>query len=701
MLPVAGDNALSRMRNSMFWCLAFLGASCGVLAQSGHIRGAKHNSAPGAKHNSAPGAKHEAGWPEYGGDASGQRYSEAREITRENVAQLQVAWTFHTHALDQPSSWNAKAAFEATPVLWNGTLYFDPPFDQVFAIDAQTGKLKWSFDPKIERENLYIVTSRGVALWHAEHPGKGVCEHSAVLVATLDRRLIALDALRGKPCPRFGTSGTVDLAQGVEVRERTLYKFTSAPLVVRDKIIMGSFVGDNQQLFVASGATRGFDARSGKQVWSWEPVRWTGQQKTKLSGSGNAWAPLAADPEHDLVFRPTGSASVDYYGGMRAGDNRDANSLVALRASTGEKVWAFQLVHHDLWDYDTASQPLLFSFHGSVPAVAITNKTGMIYVFNRLTGEPLYPIEERPVAQSTLPGEVSFATQPFSSLPPLAPLQYSAEDLQIPDKDDRIFCENELKHLHYQGIFTPPSKEGSLEYPASLGGPNWGSSALDPATGVLFTRTTSMPFRVQMLPQEMRAPSVAERLESGWRKVAPVALGGESQAELSSRFEEASPQSAAYRPPDMGVGKLDVSPLRGAPYRLMLRALVGPHGTPCGPAPYGRIVATDLNTGKQLWSVAHGQMIAGLPGSIGVGGTIVTAGGLVFAGSTNDPYLRAYDKESGRELWKARLPASANATPMTYEANGRQYLVIAAGGHRTPQDESDAVVAFALPQRAR
>lgn len=642
-----------------------------------------------------------AGWPEYGGDAGGQRYSLAHQITRENVRGLQVAWTFHTHALDQPGSFNAKAAFEATPVLWKGTLYFDTPYNQVFALDAVTGKLKWSFDPKINRENLYIVTSRGVALWHAEHPGTGPCKNTSVLVATLDRRLVALDALSGKPCPHFGTDGTVDLSQNIEISRADLYKFTSAPTVVRNRIILGSFVGDNQQLFVASGATRGFDAVTGKQVWSWEPLRWTAQQHPKLSGSGNAWAPLAADLEHDLVFLPTGSASLDYYGGLRAGDNRDANSLVALRASTGEKVWSFQLVHHDLWDYDTASQPLLFTFRGSVPAVVVTNKTGMLYVFNRLTGEPLYPIEERPVPRSTLPGETSWPTQPFSTLPPLAPLRYSADALQIPDRDDRAFCQNEMKRLRYEGLFTPPSERGSLIYPASLGGPNWGSSALDPASGVLFTRESSMPFRLHMLPQESHAPTLGERVEHGWRVIAPVWLGGESRSELSSQYDTMAPQSAAYRPPDMGVGSLDFSPLRGAPYRIMLRALVGPNGTPCGPSPYGRIVATNLNTGKQLWNVAHGEMIKDLPGSIGLGGTIVTAGGLVFAASTNDPRLRAYDKDTGQELWRALLPASANATPMTYEAKGRQYVVIAVGGHRRPGDESDVVMAFALPERVR
>jgi quinoprotein glucose dehydrogenase len=509
-----------------------------------------------------------------------------------------------------------------------------------------------------------------------------------VFVATLDKRLIALDAITGKPCKDFGDAGTVDLEQGVYVSEQWLLEYTSPPIVVGDRVILGSSVGDNQTINSPSGEVRGFDARNGHQVWSWQPVRWESAVKEHKSGSGNAWAPLAADPEHDLVFLPTGSAALDYYGGLRVGDNRDADSLVALRASTGQKVWAFQLVHHDLWDYDTASQPLLFTFRGTIPAVAITNKTGMIYVFNRLNGEPLYPLVERPVPKSELSGEVTWPTQPFSTLPPLQPLHYSAEDLRG-SAADRRFCSEEMGKLNYQGLFTPPSEKGSLIYPSALGGPNWGSSALDPQTGVMYTRVNSMPYRLRMVSKSPQPAKLTlwQRVVRKWTKRPPVPAAAAPDA-LSGE---------AYRPPDMGIGPTDGSIMRGSPFSMLLQAVVSPSGVPCGPAPYGRIVATDLNTGRQLWSVPHGEMVNGAPGSIGVGGTIVTAGGLIFAASTNDALLRAYEAASGKELWKGRLPATANATPMTYDLRGRQYVVIAVGGHRLGKgDESDSVMAFAL-----
>jgi quinoprotein glucose dehydrogenase len=625
------------------------------------------------------------GWPEYGGDLAGQRFSAATEIRKENVASLQVSWTFHTHALDRSSPANGFASFEATPVLWKDTLYFDGPFDEVFAVDATTGRLKWTYDPGVLREHLFIVTSRGVALWHARRPRPGVCGTDAVLVATLDRRLIARDAATGAACSRFGDKGTVDLTKGVDLARRDLYFFTSPPIVVGDTIVLGSSVADNQQLFAGSGAVRGFDAVTGQQRWSWDAVRWTKDQHPKQSGSGNVWTTMAADAEHDLVFLPTSSPSLDYFGGMRKGDNRDTDSIVAVRASTGERVWAFQLVHHDLWDYDVASQPLLFNFRGSVPAVAVTNKTGMIYVFNRLTGEPLYPIMERAVAQSTVPGESTWPTQPFSSLPSLLPLTYTAADVNGGTEEHRSFCQAQLGKLRYDGLFTPPSVEGSLIYPSALGGPNWGSSSFNPATGAMYTRVNLLPFQLHLV-EKTATLAFEERLENKWRRTVPAWMGG---GETTER----------YRPPDLGVGRADNSEMNGVRYKMDLKALVSPDGLPCGPAPYGRIVATDLNTGKRLWSVAHGELKPGVAGSVGVGGTIATASGLLFAASTNDAYLYAYDAADGQVLWKGKLPATANATPMTYEVGGRQYVVIAVGGHKLGNaDESDTVVAFALPR---
>jgi quinoprotein glucose dehydrogenase len=633
-----------------------------------------------------------SGWPDYGGTLAGQRYSTAAQIRSSNVGNLQVAWTFHTHVFDTPSpSSNSRASFEATPVLWNGVLYFDTPFDKIFAIDAATGALRWKFDPGVDREApIYIVTSRGVAIWHAKKPGPGACGRDAVLVATVDRRLIARDAASGLPCPKFGKRGTVDLSEGVAIGNKALYGFTSPATVVGDTVVLGSSVGDNQATFAASGAVRGFDAVTGQQKWSWEPVRWNANEHSRTAGSGNAWSVISADKRNDLVFVPTGSASVDYYGGTRIGDNRDADSIVALRASTGARVWGFQLVHHDLWDYDTPSEPVLFTFRGSIPAVAVTTKTSMVYVFNRLTGEPLYPIVEKPVPKSTLAGEQSWPTQPFSTLPPLGPLEMTVSDLHLHNPADEEFCTKELAKLQNQGLFTPPSVQWSLEFPGPLGGSNWGSSAFDPTTSVLYTRVSSVPFLLREVPAGSQDSTLEARIERRLRPFLPEWAGGDAPA-LKSKF----------RTPDSGTEMRDESPQGGTPYRLKRQALMTAAGVPCSSAPFGSIVAINLDTGKKLWSVPHGEMAKGESGSAGVGGVIATAGGVLFAASTNDAFLRAYDSASGRELWRGVLPVASNATPMSYAVNGRQYVVIAAGGHGfVGEGKSDEVVAFALPVTA-
>jgi quinoprotein glucose dehydrogenase len=335
-------------------------------------------------------------------------------------------------------------------------------------------------------------------------------------------------------------------------------------------------------------------------------------------------------------------------------------------------VWAFQLVHHNLWDYDTASQPLLFMWRGSVPAVAVMNKTGMIYVFNRLTGEPLFPIEERPVPRSDVPGEVTWPTQPFSSVDPLLSMRFSVDRLPAKDAEDEQFCRKLVSEVRYDGPFTPPSMKGTIIYPASLGGPNWGSSAFDPATGVMYTRVNSMPYLAWL---SQGAAEVDQPLKEPARSARDQLKAG------------------LFRPPDEALGA-GGSAMGGTPFAVNLRALIGREGTPCGGSPYGRVVATDLNTGRQLWSVPHGSMPGGGSGSVGTGGPIVIAGGLVFVAASRDPFLRAYDTASGRELWKGQLPAAGTGTPMTYVVNGRQYVVVASGN-----DKGDKLVAFALNEQ--
>ncbi len=625
-------------------------------------------------------------WPAVGGTNSGQRFSAQKQIDRANIAQLQPAWVFHTHIFDHPNPIDARANFEATPVLWKRTLYVSSPYDDIFAVDAATGTLVWTSNAKVDRGQVYSATSRGVALWHSRKAAKGVCGSDTVLLATEDRRLLARDAATGVPCPAFGVNGAVDLLPGVLHTRSDSVGYNSPPVVVGDTVILGSTIPDNFGTFVASGAIRAFDARTGVPKWSWEPIRGNENQQSPATGSGNAWSLLAADPANDLVFIPTGSASNDFFGGTRAGDNRDADSLVALRASTGERVWAFQLVHHDLWDYDTPSQPLLFTFRKSIPAVAIATKTSMVYVFNRLTGQPLYPIEERPVPQSTLAGEHTSPTQPFSTLPSLTALTFTADSLHLHKPADDAYCRQTLARFTYQGIFTPPSLKGTVVYPGSLGGANWGSAAFDPRTSVYYVRVNSLPY----LARETNAHRTGSPADIFYRKLGthlPESLGGKPEAL----------QSNVATPDAGGVSASEPAPQFGTPFVLDRQAIETPSGVPCGPAPYGAIVAINLDTGQKLWSVPNGHMLADYPGSIGAGGVIVTAGGLVFSGAGVEKTFRAYDSGTGQELWHTPLRSAANATPMTYAIDGRQYVVVAAGGSYANGQKSDELIAFALP----
>jgi quinoprotein glucose dehydrogenase len=604
-------------------------------------------------------------WPVYGGDPGGQRFSPLASINRENVKGLKIAWMYRTGDTHQPKNGRG-TAFEATPLYVNNTLYLSTPLGRVVALDPASGKELWSYDGKVDRDKGYgDFANRGVSIWRSPQG------QLRIIIATIDARLIEVDAATGKPCGDFGDNGVVDLRKGLRIPPKGFsdYQETSPPAVVGGTIIAGSSVADNGATDMPSGEVRGFDARTGKLKWTWDPMPGT------RTGGGNAWSVIVADPARNLVFVPTGSPSPDYYGGERLGDNRYANSIVALRADTGRRVWSFQTVHHDLWDYDVASPAVLFDVRRngrSVPAIGVGSKTGNFFILNRETGKPIFGVEERAVPKSDVAGEAAAPTQPFPLAPkPLVPQTFGPDDIWGIDEKDREWCRAELTKLRSEGIFTPPSVAGSLIVPGNVGGMAWGGAAYDREHDLVIIPTNRLVAQVRLIP---RAGFEKERATAGRE------IGGD----------------------------WEFAPQRGTPFGMARRFLLSPgHHLPCNRPPWGTLTAVSASSGEVKWETPLGQFFGteSIPefrkfGSISLGGPMVTAGGLVFMAGTLNPAIYAFDVERGAELWKADLPTSARSSPMTYRApDGKQYVVISAGGHGIAGGPAlgDYVVAFALP----
>ncbi|MEM1112712.1 MAG: pyrroloquinoline quinone-dependent dehydrogenase [Pseudomonadota bacterium] len=619
-----------------------------------------------------------APWLQYGGE-NAARFSTLADIDRTNVERLKPAWTHRSGDIsDGRGEWGF-TSFQVTPLVEGNTLYYCTPFGRVFALDAETGEERWRFDPEVENRHsgLYPVICRGVALWQATDIEPGAACQRRIIYGTRDAELIALDASTGVPCADFGDNGRVALKIDIAGAKPGEYYPTSPPFIIDNIAVVGATVPDNERRDVPSGVVRAFDTRSGDLVWAWEPITddYKSRHRDALGdlryhlGTPNVWAPISGDPQRGLVFVPTGNPAPDLYGGDRDGIDHFGSSVVALHASSGEVAWSFQTVHHDVWDYDVPSQPTLFQLPGvgaGRPALAQATKMGHVFLLDRESGEPLYPVEERAVPQDGVPGEQLSPTQPFPTHPPPLhlPAQLSADDMDGFLGFDRRNCQQQLAQYRNDGMFTPPSLEGSVLYPHTTGGSNWGGVAIDPEAKVLFLNQMHLAAVVKLIPRP--------------------------------DYDERNPQGAYPQ---------EFYPMTGSPYGVERFPLMSPLGAPCNPRPWGSLTAVHLVSGETLWrrplGTTRGQ--ASWPfwfeaGSPNTGGPLVTAGGLLFIGASTDGYFRAFDSSSGEQLWRYHLPYAGNATPMTYRARpgGRQYIVIAAGGHGW-SEPGDALMAFALP----
>jgi quinoprotein glucose dehydrogenase len=635
----------------------------------------------------------ENGWPVYGHDQGGARFSPLTQINTTNVADLEPAWSYRHGDLERHPDRAAFAGLHVTPILLpeaaGGHLVACTPFSRVFALDPTTGKERWSFDPQIELSEVPTrLKCLGVAYWQDPEAVAGAqCEHR-VIWGTHDRHIVAVDAKTGEACKDFGEAGSVDVnpliaAATITQPDPAGTTFSAPPVVVNGVIVIGHINNmKNQFPNAPAGLIRAFDARSGKLRWQYDPLPrdrsephaadWT-DEAMQLTGGANAWSLLSADPERDLVFIPTAGPGPNFYGGTRPGDNRWANSVVALRIQTGEFVWGFQAVHHDVWDWDIPAAPMLVDvpIDGELKAaVVVLTKQSLVFVLDRDTGEPLIEVEERPVPTDGVPGEVLSPTHPFPLKPPPLHQPYiSTDDAWGLTVLDRTACRKVIEESRHGGLFTPPSEKGWLMYPSTAGGPNWGGGAWDPDKNYLITNVSQVALWLQLLPNE----------------AAPAPPRGDYSA------------GAPMGPPS----KID-----GTDYAIQQKIFLSPMYQPCTKPPWSTLVAVDMAAGEIAWSVPLGtvEQLSPIPlplkwGSPISGGPMATAGGLVFVGSTADSYLRAFDTQSGEELWQVELPAAAHATPMTYAVDGKQYVVTAAGSHMfiNAKTINDYIVAYALP----
>jgi len=618
-------------------------------------------------------------WKHWGNTTHGDRFAALDQINKQNVNQLEVAWTAHTG--DIPQSNGSGAEDQNTPLQVGDTLFVCTPYSKVLALDVDSGKEKWRYDSKATAPNWqrcrglgYYEDAQAVPVPAAQ---PAACARRLFLPTT-DARLIAINADNGQPCADFGDNGAADLSIGMGEVKPGYYQQTSTPLVAGNVVVVGGRVADNYSTGEPPGVVRAYDVHTGKLAWAWDPGNpaITGlppEGQTYTRGTPNVWSAMSYDARLNLVYLPTGNATPDFFAGERTAlDDKYSSSIVAVDATTGQVRWHYQTTHHDLWDFDLPAQPLLYDLPdgkgGTTPVLVQTSKQGMIFMLNRETGEPVAKVEERPVPAGNVEGERYSPTQPYSvGMPMIGNQTLTESDMWGATPIDLLICRIEFKAMRHEGVFTPPGLDRSLQFPGSLGGMNWGSVSVDPNNGLMFVNDMRLGLANYMVPRA---------------KVAKNASGIE----------------------------MGIVPMEGTPYGAMRERFLSPLGIPCQKPPFGTMSAVDLKSGKLVWQVPVGtvqdtgplgiRMHMPIPiGMPTLGASLSTQSGLLFFAGTQDFYLRAFDTATGSEIWKARLPVGSQSGPMTYVSpkTGKQYIVINAGGARQSPDRGDYIIAYALP----
>ncbi len=681
-------------------------------------------------------------WPSYQGGPERNQFSRLDQINRGNVSRLQVAWTYQSGGAGS----EGRSQIQCNPIVVHGILFATSPQLDAFALDAQTGKEVWRFRPDSgegKREPLGV--NRGVAYWESG-------DESRILYSA-GIYLYALDARTGKPVAEFGKNGRVDLREGLGDRAADLYVIATTPgTVFHDLVIMGSRVGEGPGPS-APGYIRAFNVRTGALEWVFHTIPRPGEfgyetwpeNAWKQAGGANNWSGMSLDVERGIVYVPTGSAAFDFWGGNRKGADLFADCLLALDARTGTRIWHYQLVHHDIWDRDLPAPPNLVTIERDgekVDGVAQITKAGLVFVFDRTTGEPLFPIEEEPVPSSDLKGEEAWPTQPIPQLPPpFARQTFTESDVtDLSEEAHRAVLER-LRQVRTGRPFIPPSTQGTVIFPGFDGGGEWGGAAFDPDSGILYVNSNEMPWILTMVDLEEKRRAMQSLGEEVYAVNCAVCHGAERQGDpqqvypslvaVHERYDSKGlmelidggkgfmPAFAHLPGPEkealvsflLGTEETDGSRpsdeegVEGIPYsHTGYNRFFDPDGYPAVKPPWGTLSAIDLNRGEIRWQVPLGELpeltARGIPitGTENYGGPVVTSGGLIFIGATKDEKFRAFDKETGKMLWETSLPAGGYATPATYEAGGRQFIVIAAGGGKVGTKSGDSYIAFALPR---